>query len=69
MNIKEKPEDSSYQLREDNDIQILYNRVMNGYSDSFPNISSAFIDDSNSNLLYAPGYEEMGIGDVVAQCK
>ena len=31
--------------------------------------TSELNEDGNYHMLYAPGYENMGVGDIVAQCK
>lgn len=53
---------------ENRDIQSLYDKMMDGYSIEGvfpPSISS---EDGYYHKLYAPGYEENGVAEVVAKC-
>ena len=48
-------------------IHTLYNKFMQGFDASqFPSTSD-MNEEGDYNILYAPGYEEFGLGDIVAQ--
>ena len=55
-------------MRENSDIQSLYNKIMEGYSGENTDYSSAREVDGYYHKLYAPGYEENGVAEVVAKC-
>lgn len=60
--------DSLKSLHEKNDIPSLYDTIMNGYpkeSTDFPLVGA---EDGYYQKLYAPGYEENGVAEVVATC-
>lgn len=66
---KNKTSDELKTLLKENSIDTLYNKVMQGYSGGVMDIATDVMKDGNYRVLYAPGYEEIGIADVVAQCK
>lgn len=55
-------------MYENSDIQSLYDKMMEGYSKEgfFP--LSTGSEDGYYHKLYAPGYEENGVAEVVAKC-
>ena len=55
-------------MRENSDIQSLYNKIMERYSEDNSDYSSAREVDGYYHKLYAPGYEENGVAEVVAKC-
>lgn len=58
------------QLTEDrNDIHSLYDKMMQGFEGTGIVMTSELNEDGNYHMLYAPGYEDMGVGDIVAECK
>ena len=52
-----------------NDIYSLYEKMMQGFDGTCISMASGLNEDGNYHMLYAPGYEDMGVGDIVAQCK
>ena len=52
-----------------NDIHSLYEKMMQGFDGTCISMTSGLNEDGNYHMLYAPGYEDMGVGDIVAQCK
>lgn len=50
-------------------IKSLYNRIMEGYDMQSMEMPSESIEEGFYHTLYAPGYDENGIGEIVAQCK
>ena len=60
----------SVQMKDDkNDIHSLYDKIMQGFNGKAFDTTSEVNEDGNYHVLYAPGYEEMGVAEVVAQCK
>lgn len=60
----------SIQVKEDkNDIHTLYDKMMQDFDGKGFISTSELNQDGNYHMLYAPGYEDMGVGDIVAQCK
>ena len=58
------------QVKEDkNDIHSLYGTMMQGFDSKAFATTSELNEDCNFHMLYAPGYEDMGVADIVAQCK
>lgn len=58
------------QLTEDrNDIHSLYDKMMQEFDGEGFISTSELNADGNYHMLYAPGYKDMGVGDIVAQCK
>lgn len=50
-------------------IKSLYDKVMEGFdAHSMAEISEPMVDGVY-HTLYAPGYDEIGVGEIVAQCK
>ena len=60
----------SIQMKDDkNDIHTLYDKMMQGFDGKVFDATSELNEDGNYHMLYAPGYKEMGVGEIVAQCK
>lgn len=55
--------------REENSIQSMYDKVMHGFEGVGGVFSSDPLIDGYFQMLYAPGYEEIGVGEIVAKCK
>lgn len=55
--------------KETDSIQSLYDKVMSGFSGNKVDFNSGQIDNGYYHSLYAPGYETIGVSDIVAQCK
>ena len=51
-----------------NDIPMLYNRLMDGYTSCKAEIPSTFDEDGRFVELYAPGYDNNGIAEISAKC-
>ena len=56
-------------MKDNNSISSLYDKMMQGFDGHVISVSSELNKDGNYPMLYAPGYEDMGVGDIVAQCK
>jgi hypothetical protein len=50
-------------------IKALYDRVMEGFDAHSMVMASEPMEDEFYHTLYAPGYDENGVGEIVAQCK
>ncbi len=50
-------------------IKSLYDKVMDGFDAHSMVITSETMEDGFYHTLYAPGYDEIGVGEIVAQCK
>lgn len=50
-------------------IQSLYDKVMEGFDGNSIVMTSEPMEDGFYHTLYAPGYDEIGVGDIVAQSK
>ena len=50
-------------------IESLYNKVMEGFDAHSVVMTSESVEDGFYHTLYAPGYDEIGVGEIVAQCK
>jgi len=50
-------------------IQILYDDIMQSFEGTSVALTSDLMVDGYYQMLYAPGYEEIGVGEIVAQCK
>ena len=50
------------------DISVLYDRLMNGFSSEMIETSSLLKEDGHFVELYAPGYDNNGVADVSAKC-
>ena len=58
------------QMFEDNSsIQSLYDKMMQGFNGKSIVLTPELNEDGICHTLYAPGYEDMGIGEIVAQYK
>ena len=51
-----------------NDIPMLYNRLMDGYTSCKADTPSALNEDGRFMELYAPGYDNNGIAEISAKC-
>ena len=70
MNNRNASEDIKLLNGGEINIQSLFNKMMQGFDRNGIAMTPKLNDeDGKYNMLYAPGYEDMGIGDVVAQCK
>ena len=52
-----------------NSIKSLYDKVMEGYDAHGIVITSEPMEEGFYHTLYAPGYDENGVGEIVAQSK
>lgn len=50
-------------------IQSLYDKVMEGFDGNSITMTSEPMEDGFYHTLYAPGYDEIGVGEIVARCK
>lgn len=50
-------------------IQSLYDKVMEGFDRNSMTMTSEPMVDGTYHTLYAPGYDEFGVGEIVARCK
>ena len=50
-------------------IQSLYDKVMEGFDRNSMTMTSELMVDGSYHTLYAPGYDEFGVGEIVARCK
>lgn len=64
-----KKSDSLQLVNVENDITLMYNKVMQGFEGISDVMSSDQMIDGYYQMLYAPGYDVIGVGGIVAQCK
>lgn len=50
-------------------IQSLYDKVMEGFDGNSMAMTSELMEDGFYHTLYAPGYDEIGVGEIVAKSK
>ena len=58
---------SSQLIEDKSSIQFLYNKIMKGFEENRITSNLGVDENVNDHVLYAPGYEDMGVGDIVAQ--
>lgn len=56
-------------VEEKNIIKSLYDKVMQDFNGIDIAVNSNLMENGYYQELYAPGYDVIGIGDIVAQCK
>ena len=56
-------------FKEEDNIQILYNKVMKGFASGGVDMAYDISEEGYYHILNAPGYDEIGISEIVAQCK
>lgn len=65
-----KSSDNFKMFEEENEnIQTLYCNMMQGFEGIGVAMASEQMVDGYYQMLNAPGYEVMGVGEIVAQCK
>lgn len=65
-----KSSDNFKMFEEENEnIQTLYCNIMQGFEGIGVAMASEQMVDGYYQMLNAPGYEVMGVGEIVAQCK
>lgn len=69
MNNTQKSDNLQLFDVEGKNIILMYNKVMQGFEEVSDVISSDPMVDGYYQMLYAPGYDVIGVGDIVAQCK
>lgn len=69
--MKSPKEDTLRQLLniDENCIHSIYKKMMQDFDDNDVSMISKTMEDGFYHSLYAPGYEDMGVGDIVAQNK
>ena len=61
--------ESEQLIEDDNSLKSLYERMMQGFDGRGIAMSFELNEDGYYPILYAPGYKDMGVGDIVAQSK
>lgn len=56
-------------FKEEENIQTLYNKVMQGFAGGVVDMAYDMSEEGYYHILNAPGYDEIGISEIVAQCK
>lgn len=69
MNNRNLSEESILLNGDAKSIQSLFNKVMEGFDVYNMVMNSEPMEDGFYHTLYAPGYDENGVGEIVAQCK
>lgn len=69
MNTTKSSEKNKMFEKENDSIQTLYCSMMKGFEGVGVAMASEQMVDGYYQMLNAPGYEVMGVGEIVAQCK
>ena len=64
-----KVPNSKLVIKDNESIHSLYDKMMKGFDSKDYAITSELDGKSNYHVLYAPGNNYMGVGDIVAKCK